>query len=66
MTQAATRKARKTQEENRSVEDIHTQVRSLAYQLWLDRGAPIGSPEEDWSEAEARLTYLGTTPAPDQ
>jgi len=27
-------------------------VRALAYDLWLQRGAPIGSPEADWLEAE--------------
>lgn len=40
-------------------EDIQTQIQSLAYQLWLERGAPIGSPEEDWLEAESRLTRAG-------
>ena len=24
----------------------------LAYQLWLERGRPVGSPEEDWFRAE--------------
>ena len=30
-------------------------LEALAYQLWLQRGAPIGSPEADWFEAEALL-----------
>ncbi len=38
---------------NREV--MQDRVRTLAYQLWLERGAPIGSPEIDWLEAEAQL-----------
>jgi hypothetical protein len=30
-------------------------VAKLAYQLWLDRGCPLGSPEEDWLRAEQVL-----------
>jgi hypothetical protein len=30
-------------------------IRALAYQLWQQRGAPQGSPEIDWLEAEAQL-----------
>jgi len=33
----------------------HTEVARLAYLRWLDRGCPIGSPEEDWSRAEQDL-----------
>jgi hypothetical protein len=32
------------------------QVAALAYQLWLERGSPIGSDQEDWYRAEAQLT----------
>jgi hypothetical protein len=35
------------------------QLQGLAYQLWLERGAPIGSAEVDWFEAEARLAFKG-------
>ena|SRR5690348_6566201 len=28
-------------------------VQLIAYQLWIDRGCPIGSPEIDWMEAES-------------
>ena len=59
MAQAAPQKARKTTE-NASAENIQTQIQMLAYQLWLDRGAPIGSPEADWYEAEVRLTRTKT------
>ena len=27
-------------------------IQLVAYQLWMDRGCPIGSPEIDWMEAE--------------
>ena len=32
------------------------EIAALAYQLWKDRGCPIGSPDEDWLLAEAELT----------
>jgi len=37
------------------VKDMQSQIQTLAHRLWLERGAPIGSPEADWFEAEARL-----------
>jgi len=33
----------------------HEALTSLAYQSWLDRGQPIGSPEIDWTIAEQKL-----------
>jgi len=30
-------------------------VEALAYQLWLQRGCPTGSDQEDWFEAERQL-----------
>lgn len=30
--------------------------RELAYRLWEERGRPEGRPDEDWFEAERRLT----------
>jgi Protein of unknown function (DUF2934) len=30
-------------------------VAALAYQRWMERGCPLGSPEEDWFEAEHEL-----------
>lgn len=38
--------------------DIQSQIQTLAYQLWLERGSPIGSPDQDWLEAEARLAPM--------
>jgi hypothetical protein len=31
------------------------EVAALAYELWQRRGCPIGSPDVDWTEAEATL-----------
>jgi len=33
----------------------HAEIARLAYLHWLDRGCPIGSPEQDWSRAEEDL-----------
>jgi hypothetical protein len=30
-------------------------IRKIAYNLWERRGAPIGSPDVDWIEAERQL-----------
>ncbi len=30
-------------------------IAELAYQLWLARGRPLGSPDKDWFEAERHL-----------
>lgn len=32
-----------------------TQIAALAYQLWLERGSPHGSDQEDWYRAEGML-----------
>jgi Protein of unknown function (DUF2934) len=31
------------------------QIAKLAYQLWQTRGCPIGSPDQDWFQAEQQL-----------
>jgi hypothetical protein len=31
-----------------------------AYELWLERGCPHGSPEEDWYRAELEYTAAGS------
>ena len=33
----------------------YDKIAALAYELWLGRGCPIGSPEVDWSRAEEEL-----------
>jgi hypothetical protein len=42
--------AQSTQDEATS-SDNPEEIELIAYQLWLDRGAPHGSPEVDWIEA---------------
>jgi hypothetical protein len=34
-------------------QDTHQhRIERLAYQLWQERGSPLGSPEDDWFRAE--------------
>lgn len=30
-------------------------IADLAYELWQQRGCPVGSPEDDWNRAQAIL-----------
>src|ERR1017187_7366383 len=32
-----------------------SEIATVAYQLWLERGCPIGTDQEDWVRAEAML-----------
>ncbi len=47
----------------------HEKIAMRAYEKWVKRGRPFGSPEQDWNEAEAELkaemsrtTSSATTP----
>ena len=31
----------------------YLEIAALAYQLWKNRGCPLGSPEADWFQAES-------------
>ena len=42
--------------ELRENEIAHDDIAALAHRLWHDRGCPFGSPEEDWFEAQRRLS----------
>jgi hypothetical protein len=33
----------------------HDAIAALAYEYWLERGSPMGSPEEDWFRAEESI-----------
>jgi hypothetical protein len=33
----------------------HKQIETLAYRFWLERGCPMGSPDDDWFRAERAL-----------
>jgi len=35
--------------------DEREEITHLALQLWIERGCPIGTPEEDWFRAEAEV-----------
>lgn len=35
--------------------DSSQDLSALAYSLWMERGCPEGSPDEDWYRAEALL-----------
>jgi hypothetical protein len=34
---------------------LNEQIAALAHALWLERGCPEGSPEEDWLTAEQHI-----------
>jgi len=38
------------------------EIATFAYQLWEERGCQIGSPEQDWFEAERQLKGRRTAP----
>jgi hypothetical protein len=37
------------------IHPLHQQIELRAYQLWQERGEPIGTPEQDWFKAELEL-----------
>jgi hypothetical protein len=38
-----------------TVNPTESEIATVAYRLWLERGCPIGSHQEDWYRAEAML-----------
>jgi hypothetical protein len=36
----------------------HEKISARAYELWIERGSPMGSPEIDWQRAEAEITAV--------
>ena len=46
-----------------TVSPDQAEIARLAYLHWLNRGCPIGSPEEDWSRAEQDLKNVQTRTA---
>src|ERR1019366_5994222 len=38
-----------------TVSPTESEIATVAHQLWLERGCPIGSDQEDWFRAEAML-----------
>jgi hypothetical protein len=41
----------------------HEQIEKLAYQLWEERGRPLGSPDEDWIRAEQEFIEHTDSPS---
>jgi hypothetical protein len=41
----------------------HEQIEKLAYQLWEERGRPLGSPDHDWVRAERELIQRSQWPS---
>jgi hypothetical protein len=41
-------------------------IASVAYRLWQDRGRPDGSAEDDWFEAERQVESRGTVSQPEE
>jgi hypothetical protein len=39
-----------------SVQPTTEEIANLAYALWQERGCPDGSPDDDWYDAENRLS----------
>ncbi len=35
--------------------DNRQEIATLAYQHWIERGCPIGTPDEDWFHAEEQI-----------
>ena len=40
----------------------HEQIEKLAYRLWEERGAPLGSPDDDWFRAEQEFIQRMDSP----
>jgi hypothetical protein len=43
---------------------FHKHIENLAYELWQERGEPMGSPDEDWLRAEHMLHAEGSAHEP--
>jgi hypothetical protein len=41
----------------------HEQIEMLAYRLWVERGKPFGSPDDDWLRAEEEFRQLAGVPS---
>ena len=41
----------------------HEQIDKLAYRLWEERGAPLGSPDDDWFRAEKEFIQRSDSPS---
>jgi hypothetical protein len=37
------------------IRELHEVIKELAYEYWVERGRPMGSPEVDWYKAEQAM-----------
>ena len=44
-------------------DEQRVQIEKLAYQRWVERGRPLGSPHEDWFRAEQELLQRSHLPS---
>ena len=53
---------RKSIKANSNSEPVPTddEIARKAYELWVDRGCPMGSPDKDWFRAKDELTLKAT------
>lgn len=49
-------KAAQNEAQERAFDDLHLQIRELAYKKWEEAGGPSGRDKEFWSEAEQELS----------
>ncbi len=54
-TQSETVRFGGSQEIDGSQENRQESIANLAYALWQQRGCPVGSSEQDWTDAEQQL-----------
>ena len=55
------RTAATTNNQTNNQENSTASIAQLAYALWQNRGCPIGSPEDDWIEAENQVNRRAET-----
>lgn len=55
MAAKATKVAPHAPKEEPTPMDLHQKTQMLAYQLWIERGCPIGSDQADWFRAEEMI-----------
>lgn len=48
-----------------TVSPTESEIATVAYQLWLDNGCPVGSDQKDWFRAEAMLKNVLVTKCED-
>ena len=63
MASEATQPALAPEPAIQEAEPTHEEISARAHALWVERGCPDGSPEEDWLAAERELKSRKTQSA---